>query len=73
MSMPSVQAPQTMRGMFSVRDLGLTRGRIDLPILEAAVAFARGIDGLMLPLPELAEPVHAWALLRLAAILADKA
>jgi len=55
--------------MFSVRDLGLTRGRIDLPILETAVAFARGIEGLMLPLPELAEPVHAWALLRLAAIL----
>jgi len=62
-----------MRAMFSVRDRGLILGRIDLPVLEVAVAFARGIEGLMLPLPELAEPVHAWALLRFAAILGDNA
>lgn len=73
MSMPSAQGPQTMRGMFSVRDLGLTSGPLDLPVLEAAVAFARGIEGLMLPLPELAEPAHAWELLRLADMLGDKA
>jgi hypothetical protein len=73
MSMLSVHVPQTMRGMFSVREVGLTSGQLDLPLLEAAVAFARGIEGLMLPLPELAEPVHAWALLRLADKLGDKA
>jgi len=64
---------QTMRGMFSVREVGLTSGRLDLSLLEAAVAYARGIEGLMLPLPELAEPVHAWVLLRLADMLGDKA
>jgi hypothetical protein len=44
---------------------------IDLAILEAAVAFARGIDGLILPFPEMAEPAHAWALLKLAESLGD--
>jgi len=45
--------------------------RADCDILEAAVAFLRGIDGLMLPIPEMAEPIHAWALLRLARAMED--
>jgi hypothetical protein len=41
----------------------------EFAILEAAVAFARGIEGVMLPVPEMADPVHSWALLTLAEIL----
>jgi hypothetical protein len=70
MTMPRIQDPQI--STYSVPEVGFNRPRIDLSILETAVAFARGIDGLMLPLPELAEPAHAWALLRLAASLADR-
>lgn len=45
--------------------------KADLVILETAVAFLRGIDGLMLPVPEMAEPIHVWAILRLAEALED--
>jgi len=70
--MPVVKDPPTPTKPYNFAEIGFTRPRIDLPTLETAVAFARGIEGLMLPLPELAEPVHAWALLRLAAILGDR-
>ena len=66
--MPRVQDPQL--STYAIPEVG--SNRIDLSVLETAVAFARGIDGLMLPLPELAEPAHAWALLKLAAVLGDR-
>ena len=37
-----------------------------LTTLEQAVAFARGVPGLMLPAPSEAEPMHAIELLRFA-------
>jgi len=57
---------------LEIRDdlTGLESGA-DLAILETAVAFLRGIDGLMLPIPEMAEPVHAWAILKLAQSLEE--
>ncbi len=66
--MPRVQDPQL--STYAIPEVGANQ--IDLSVLETAVAFARGIEGLMLPLPELAEPAHAWALLRLAACLGDR-
>lgn len=42
-----------------------------LSTLEAAVAFARGVPGVMLPTPEAAGPEHAIALLHFAGQIID--
>ena len=48
-----------------------TFGRAQLTALEQAVAFARGVPGLMLPAPTEAESVHAVELLRYAGSIVD--
>lgn len=40
-------------------------------LLIQAVAFCRGLDGVMLPCPDLADWRHAWILLRYAAWISE--